>query len=146
MERRPVEAEALGRARDVSPAVGEDPGDEAPLEGVPGVGERLPGEEVGLRPIAGARDPEDVARQVLGADGGPLGEEERPLEPHEIDMAVPMSPVQIERKARALSRYAALSSLEHDAPESNRQNARNYDTLGMAEYEAIESFHRWKRA
>ncbi|MBX7209029.1 MAG: glucosamine-6-phosphate deaminase [Verrucomicrobiaceae bacterium] len=71
---------------------------------------------------------------------------ERPLEPHEIDMAVPMSPVQIERKARALSRYAALSSLEKDAPESNRQNARTYDTLGMAEYEAIESFHRWKRS
>lgn len=70
---------------------------------------------------------------------------ERPLEPHEIDMAVPMSPVQIERKARALSRYAALSSLEKDAPESNRQNARHYDTLGLAEYEAIESFHRWKR-
>ena len=70
---------------------------------------------------------------------------EKPLEPHEIDMAVPMSPVQIERKSRALSRYAALSSLEKDAPESNRQNARHYDTLGLAEYEAIESFHRWKR-
>ena len=41
---------------------------------------------------------------------------------------------------------AALSSLEKDAPESNRQNARNYDSLGLAEYEAIESFHRWKRS
>jgi len=70
---------------------------------------------------------------------------EKPLEPHEIDMAVPMSPVQIERKFRALSRYAALSSLEKDSPESNRENARHYDTLGLAEYEAIESFHRWKR-
>jgi glucosamine-6-phosphate deaminase len=67
------------------------------------------------------------------------------MEPHEIDMAVPMSPVQLERKSRALSRYAALSSLESNASEANRQNARHYDALGMAEYEAIESFHRWKR-
>jgi glucosamine-6-phosphate deaminase len=71
---------------------------------------------------------------------------EKPMEPHEIDMAVPMSPVQLERKSRALSRYAALSSLESSASEANRQNARHYDALGMAEYEAIESFHRWKRA
>ena len=61
-------------------------------------------------------------------------------------MAVPMSPVQLERKTRALSRYAALSSLESGAAESNRENARHYDALGMAEYEAIESFQRWKRS
>ena len=71
---------------------------------------------------------------------------EKPMEPHEIDMAVPMSPVQLERKTRALSRYAALSSLESGAAESNRENARHYDALGMAEYEAIESFQRWKRS
>ena len=71
---------------------------------------------------------------------------EKPMEPHEIDMAVPMSPVQLERKTRALSRYASLSSLESGAAESNRENARHYDALGMAEYEAIESFQRWKRS
>ena len=70
---------------------------------------------------------------------------EKPLEPHEIDMAVPMSPSQLERKRRALTRYAALSSLELEAPEQNRENGRAYDALGMAEYEAIECFQRWKR-
>jgi len=71
---------------------------------------------------------------------------ERALEPHEIDMAVPMSPLQIERKTNALSRYSALSSLEKEAPETNRDNARHYDALGLAEYEAIEAFQRWRRA
>ncbi len=70
---------------------------------------------------------------------------EKPLAAHEIDMAIPMSPLQMERKARALSRYAALSSLELTSPESNRQNARDYDALGLAEYEAIECFQRWSR-
>lgn len=71
---------------------------------------------------------------------------ERPLEPHEIDMAIPMSPLQLEKKANALSRYGALSSLEKEAPESSRENARLYDALGLAEYEAIETFQRWRRA
>ncbi len=71
---------------------------------------------------------------------------EKQLEPHEIDMAVPMSPVQLERKSLALSRYASLSSLESNAAEQNRANAKQYDALGLAEYEAIESFQRWTRA
>lgn len=70
---------------------------------------------------------------------------ERPLEPHEIDMAIPMSPLQLEKKANALSRYGALSSLEREAPENSRENARLYDSLGLAEYEAIETFQRWRR-
>ena len=70
---------------------------------------------------------------------------EKALEPHEIDMAIPLSPMQLERKARALSRYGSLSSLELASPESNRQNARNYDALGLAEYEAIECFQKWRR-
>jgi glucosamine-6-phosphate deaminase len=71
---------------------------------------------------------------------------EKALEPHEIDMAIPMSPSQVERKARALTRYGSLSSLEMGSPETNRQTARNYDKLGLAEYEAIESFQRWSRS
>ena len=71
---------------------------------------------------------------------------EKALEPHEIDMAVPLSPMQLERKARALSRYGSLSTLELAAPETNRENARAYDALGLAEYEAIECFQRWGRA
>lgn len=70
---------------------------------------------------------------------------EKPLAAHEIDMAVPLSPMQLGRKARALSRYGSLSSLELASPESNRENARNYDSLGLAEYEAIETFQRWSR-
>lgn len=70
---------------------------------------------------------------------------ERALEPHEIDMSIPMSPLQIEQKANALSRYGALSSMEKEAPDSNRENARLYDMLGLAEYEAIETFQRWRR-
>ena len=71
---------------------------------------------------------------------------ERALEPHEIDMAVPMSPLQMEKKENALNRFGALSSLEKEAPETNRDNARHYDSLGLAEYEAIETFQRWRRA
>lgn len=71
---------------------------------------------------------------------------ERALEPHEIDMAVPMSPLQMEKKQNALGRFAALSSLEKEAPETNRENAHHYDSLGLAEYEAIEAFQRWRRA
>jgi glucosamine-6-phosphate deaminase len=70
---------------------------------------------------------------------------EKPLEGHEIDMAIPLSPTQLERKARALGRYGALSSLERSSPESNRQNATSYDSLGLAQYEAIETFQRWRR-
>ncbi len=70
---------------------------------------------------------------------------EKALEAHEIDMAIPLSPMQLERKARALSRYGSLSSLELASPESNCQNARNYDALGLAEYEAIETFQKWRR-
>jgi glucosamine-6-phosphate deaminase len=71
---------------------------------------------------------------------------EKPLEPHEIDMAVPLSPLQLERKSRAISRYGSLSSLELAMPETNRSHASSYDALGLAEYEAIEAFQRRQRA
>lgn len=71
---------------------------------------------------------------------------ERPLEPHEIDMAVPVSPLQLEGKMLALARFGALTSLEKEAPDLHRANAHLYDGLGLAEYEAIESFQRWSRS
>jgi glucosamine-6-phosphate deaminase len=71
---------------------------------------------------------------------------EKALEPHEIDMAVPMSPSQMERKLRAISRYQALSSLELNTPQANRDSASQYDALGLAEYEAMECFARYVRA
>jgi glucosamine-6-phosphate deaminase len=70
---------------------------------------------------------------------------EKALEPHEIDMAIPASPSQLERKERALSRYQSLTSLEHEAPKINQRTAQQYDALGLAHYEAIESVHRWRR-
>ena len=63
---------------------------------------------------------------------------ERSLEPHEIDMAIPVSPLQLEGKTLALARFGALTSLEKEAPDTHRANARLYD-------EAIESFQRWSR-
>jgi len=70
---------------------------------------------------------------------------EKAFEPHEIDMAVPLSPNQMERKLRAISRYQALSSLEVHTPDLNRAAAKQYDALGLAEYEAMECFQRWRR-
>ena len=71
---------------------------------------------------------------------------EKPLEAHEIDMAVPLSPLQLERKTRSLARYNSLSSLELSIADLNRQHAKDYDALGLAEYEAIEAFQRRTRA
>lgn len=70
---------------------------------------------------------------------------EKALATHEIDMAVPVSPNQLERKARALSRYQSLTSLERESTKSNQQTAQQYDSLGLAHYEAIESFQRGRR-
>jgi glucosamine-6-phosphate deaminase len=65
---------------------------------------------------------------------------EKPLAPHEINMAVPLAPIQMERKLRALSRYSSLTSLEREMPVQNRNSAKAYDALGLAEYEAMECF------
>jgi glucosamine-6-phosphate deaminase len=70
---------------------------------------------------------------------------EKAMEPWEIDMAVPCSPMQLERKTRALSRYQSLTSMELDSPKTNQHSAQQYDALGLANYEAIESFQRWQR-
>ncbi len=67
---------------------------------------------------------------------------EKPLEPHEIDMAVPLSPGQLERKQAAINKFQSIRQDEMEAPATNRQNAKSYDLLGMAEYEAIEAFQR----
>jgi len=67
---------------------------------------------------------------------------EKALEPWQIAMAMPISPMQLERKARALSRYQSLSSMEQDVTRVNQSTAQQYDALGLADYEAIESFQR----
>jgi len=70
---------------------------------------------------------------------------DKALEPWEIDMAMPISPLQLERKAHALTRYQSLASSEKQATVTNQHTAHQYDLLGLANYEAIESFQRWQR-
>ncbi|MFM8577700.1 MAG: glucosamine-6-phosphate deaminase [Planctomycetaceae bacterium] len=77
--------------------------------------------------------------------------------PHEIDMAVPLSPDEVERKRMAIfepesQKDRALFPGPTDprefwqrAEDRNRDTARLYDRLGLPEYEAIEGFvlHRF---
>jgi len=70
---------------------------------------------------------------------------EKPLSAHEIEMAVPMSPGQLEIKVAAIHKFQSVLQDELEAATRNREDARRYDSLGMAEYEAIEAFQRWHR-
>ncbi|HRW53798.1 MAG TPA: PIG-L family deacetylase, partial [Phycisphaerae bacterium] len=75
-------------------------------------------------------------------------------DPHEIDMAVPLSPDEVERKRLAVFRHQsqkdkALFPGPSDAREfwqraedRNRHTAEVYDKLGLPEYQAIEAFVR----
>ncbi len=77
-------------------------------------------------------------------------------EPHEIDMAVPLSPDEVERKRLAIFRHQsqkdkALFPGPSDprefwqrAEDRNRHTAELYDRLGLPEYQAIEAFVRRK--
>lgn len=65
------------------------------------------------------------------------------FESHEIDMAVPMSPDQIDAKGEAIRKFMSINQEELDSPILNRLSAQDYDALGMAEYEAIEAFQKW---
>ena len=82
---------------------------------------------------------------------------ERPWYPHEIDMAVPLSPAELAVKLDCLYHHRSQRSqtpfLETQSGESwqqaetnNRATAQHYDRLGLAEYEAIESFKRHKES
>ena len=73
----------------------------------------------------------------------------------DIEMAVPLSPEEVERKRiaifkhesqkdRALFPGADSREFWQRAEERNRETAALYDQLGLAEYEAIEGFVRWK--
>ncbi|RAJ97624.1 glucosamine-6-phosphate deaminase [Larkinella arboricola] len=74
---------------------------------------------------------------------------------HEIEMAVPMSPDQLMRKRLGIFKhqsqkdgvvYQGSDSREfwQRAEERNRATASLYNQLGLAEYEAMEAFVRWK--
>ncbi len=74
----------------------------------------------------------------------------------EIEMAVPLSPDEVHKKRQAIFKHEsqkdkALFPGPNDprefwqrAEDRNRNTAELYDKLGLAEYEAIEGFVRWK--
>jgi glucosamine-6-phosphate deaminase len=75
-------------------------------------------------------------------------------EPERIQMAVPLSPKELLRKRSAIFKHQSQKDRAmfpgHDqrefwqrAEDRNRQTARLYDQLGLAEYEAIEGFVQW---
>jgi len=73
-------------------------------------------------------------------------------EPHEIDMAVPLSPDEVQRKRLAIFKHESQKDKAvfpgpsdprefwQRAEDRNRATARLYDLLGLPEYEAIEGF------
>jgi glucosamine-6-phosphate deaminase len=74
---------------------------------------------------------------------------------HEIDMAVPMSPDQVAKKQKAIFMHQSQKDRPpfpgederefwQRAKERNAETARLYRSLGLAEYEAMEAFARWK--
>ncbi len=75
---------------------------------------------------------------------------------HEIDMAVPLSPAEMANKVEAIYQHQSQRSQTpasgtagaeswQQAEHLNRSTAVAYDGLGLAEYEAIETFRRWNR-
>ena len=74
---------------------------------------------------------------------------------HEIEIAVPLSPRDVAKKKAAIFRHQSQKDTAlfpgsdkrefwQRAEDRNRETAELYDKLGLAEYEAIEAFVRWK--
>ena len=77
--------------------------------------------------------------------------------PHQIEMAVPLSPDELLRKRTAIFKHESQKDRAlfpgpdprefwQRAEDRNRSTAHLYDALGLAEYEAIEGFVRWDRS
>ena len=77
------------------------------------------------------------------------------FETYEIQMAVPLSPQEVERKRYAIFKHQSQKDRPvfpgDDAREfwvraedRTRDTAKSYDRLGLAEYEAMEAFVRWE--
>ena len=75
--------------------------------------------------------------------------------PEEIEMAVPLSPMEVARKRAAVFHHESQKDRAlfpgtderefwQRAEDRNRATAETYDQLGLAEYEAIEAFVEWK--
>ncbi len=77
-------------------------------------------------------------------------------EPHEIEMAVPLSPEVLEKKKQAIFRHQSQKDRAmfpggtdrrefwQRAEARNIATARTYDALGLPEYFALEAFVKWK--
>ncbi len=76
-------------------------------------------------------------------------------EPERIEMAVPLSPEEVVRKRNAIFKHQSQKDRAmfpgtderefwQRAEARNRETARLYDRLGLAEYAAIEGFVRWR--
>jgi glucosamine-6-phosphate deaminase len=74
--------------------------------------------------------------------------------PNQIEMAVPLSPSELDRKRSAIFKHQSqkdralfpgpdMREFWQRAEQRNRETARLYDRLGLAEYEAIEGFVHW---
>jgi glucosamine-6-phosphate deaminase len=74
---------------------------------------------------------------------------------HEIEMAVPISPQQLRKKRQAIFMHQSQKDRPpfpgddnrefwQRAEDRNRETALIYRALGLAEYEAMEAFVRWK--
>ena len=75
--------------------------------------------------------------------------------PHQIEMAVPLSPLELKRKRTAIFKHesqkdravfpgADAREFWQRAEQRNQATAQLYDALGLAEYEGIEGFVRWQ--
>jgi glucosamine-6-phosphate deaminase len=75
--------------------------------------------------------------------------------PHEIEMAVPLSPNEVDRKRVAIFKHQSqkdralfpgpdMREFWKRAEDRNRDTAQLFDKLGLAEYEAIEGFVQWR--
>lgn len=73
---------------------------------------------------------------------------------HEIDMAVPLSPLELSKKRKAIFKHQSQKDnppfpgddkreFWQRSDDRNRGTAELYDKLGMAEYEAMEAFVRY---
>jgi glucosamine-6-phosphate deaminase len=74
---------------------------------------------------------------------------------HEIEMAIPISPQELQRKRQAIFMHQSQKDSApfpgedtrefwQRAEDRNHETARMYRDLGLAEYEAMEAFVRWK--
>ncbi len=74
---------------------------------------------------------------------------------HEIEMAVPLSPMELYKKRRAIFMHQSQKDTPpfpgnderefwERAEDRNKATAAQYRALGLSQYEAIEAFRRWK--